>query len=157
MKHILITTIAAVLVVGCGSSEQEHDFFAAMNFGRINEMKRLLAEGVDVDTKSKFGITPIYQAAFFGKTEVVQLLLLNGANVNIKDTRKGWTPLHCAIAEGHSKIIELLVDNGADLNANNKIGRTPLDFALQGKVKATADLLRKHGGKTGEELKVEGK
>ena len=48
---------------------------------------------------------------------------------------------------------ELLIANGADMNTQEKHGDTPLDEA-DGE---TADLLRKHGGKTGEELKVEGK
>ena len=38
-----------------------------------------------------------------------------------------------------------------ELGAN--IGETPMDYAKD----EIADLLRKHGGKTGEELKVEGK
>ena len=33
----------------------------------------------------------------------------------------------------------------------------PLDTAILGKRTEIADLLRKHGGKTGEELKAEGK
>jgi len=48
---------------------------------------------------------------------------------------------------------ELLIANGADMNTQEKHGDTPLDEA-DGE---TADLLRKHGGKTGEELKAEGK
>tara|TARA_B100000686_G_scaffold271950_1_gene288869 strand:+ start:110 stop:229 length:120 start_codon:yes stop_codon:yes gene_type:complete len=36
-------------------------------------------------------------------------------------------------------------------------GRTPLDAAIYGKKPQTADLLPKHGGKTAEELKAEGK
>ena len=36
-------------------------------------------------------------------------------------------------------------------------GETPLDNAIKYKRTETADLLRKHGGKTGEELKAEGK
>jgi hypothetical protein len=41
-----------------------------------------------------------------------------------------------------------------DVNAKDDFGRTPLDFAKP--YPKTADLLRKHGGKTGEELKAEG-
>ena len=48
---------------------------------------------------------------------------------------------------------ELLIANGADMNTQEKHGDTPLDEA-DGE---TADLLRKHGGKTGKELKAEGK
>jgi ankyrin repeat protein len=58
---------------------------------------------------------------------------------------------------GHKEIVELLMAKGADLNAKNENGETPLDVAIQFKEFETADLLRKHGGKTGEELKAEGK
>ena len=66
----------------------------------------------------------------------------------------------------HKEITELLIAAGADVNVKNKFGKTPLDHALsldlRGREpspsrKAIADLLRKHGGKTGEELKAEGK
>ena len=43
------------------------------------------------------------------------------------------------------------------MNAKDEDGRTPLDWAMNRQQKETADLLRKHGGKTGAELKAEGK
>jgi len=42
-----------------------------------------------------------------------------------------------------------------DVNARDFLGMTPLNMAAGHK--ETAELLRKHGGKTGEELKAEGK
>jgi hypothetical protein len=51
-------------------------------------------------------------------------------------------------------IAHLLIVKNADVNAKDDKGRTPLDLAED---KETADLLRKHGGKTGEELKAERK
>ncbi len=66
----------------------------------------------------------------------------------------GWTPLHWAASRGHKEIVELLIAKGANVNAKNKYGTTPLDMAND---RETADLLRKHGGKTAEELKAEGK
>ena len=53
------------------------------------------------------------------------------------------------------EIAELLIAAGADVNAERTGGATPLDMTV-GKPKI-ADLLRKHGGKAGEELKAEGK
>ena len=47
----------------------------------------------------------------------------------------------------------LLIAKGADVNVKNDVGYTPLDWNHPD----TAALLRKHGGKTGEELKAEGK
>ena len=49
--------------------------------------------------------------------------------------------------------MKLLIAKGADVNAKNGSGETPLDYADT----KTADVLRKHGGKTGEELKAEAK
>ncbi|MDP6417437.1 MAG: ankyrin repeat domain-containing protein, partial [Gammaproteobacteria bacterium] len=66
----------------------------------------------------------------------------------------GRTPLLSA-AYGHKEIVELLINAGADVNAKDRHGITPLDAARFNR--ETADLLRKHGGKTGEELKAEGK
>jgi ankyrin repeat protein len=54
---------------------------------------------------------------------------------------------------GHKEIGELLIASDADVNALSVNGKTPLDLAND----ETADLLRKHGGKTGGELKAEGK
>ncbi len=45
----------------------------------------------------------------------------------------------------------------SDVNAKDNDGDTPLDWAIRLKQTETADLIRKHGGKTGEELKAEGK
>ena len=55
------------------------------------------------------------------------------------------------------EMAELLIAAGADVNAKDVEGQTPLDWAEEEKHKEIADLLRKHGGKTGEELKAEGK
>ena len=46
---------------------------------------------------------------------------------------------------------------GADVNAKNEVGRRPLDGAIARSHPETANLLRKHGGKTGAELKAKGK
>jgi len=46
---------------------------------------------------------------------------------------------------------------GADINIKDVEGETPLNWAEEGKHKEITDLLRKNGGKTGEELKAEGK
>ena len=125
MKHLLLTTIAAVLVVGCGEAQPP--------------------EPPDIS---------IHEAAVKGNIEAVKQHLAAGTDV-MRYGFGGMTPLHIAAEGGHKEIAELLIANGADVNAKNlDFGDdTPLDYAGG----ETADLLRKHGGKTGEELKAEGK
>ena len=58
--------------------------------------------------------------------------------------------IHQAAEEGNIEAVKQAIADGADVNAMDVLlGWTPLDYA-EGE---TADLLRKHGGKTGEELK----
>jgi len=115
----------------------------------------------------KYGLIAV--AAKVGDVEAVREFLAAGADVNAKD-EFGGTPLHFAAEEGHKEIAELLIAAGANVNAKNKLGRvvegevggyTPLDLATHpsnpNASPETADLLRKHGGKTGAELKAEGK
>ena len=121
MKHILITTIAAVVLVGCGESMS---IYEAANKGKIKVVKRLLAAGADVNTVRAGRIAA----------------------------------LHYAAKEGHKEIVELLINKGAHMNVTeNLFGYTPLDWAIEKNHTETADLLRKHGGKTAKELKAEGK
>ena len=80
--------------------------------------------------------------------------LAAGVDVNAKDV-DGINPLHYATWTDHKETVELLIDKGADVNAKDAAGNTPLDLSIS-KLEI-ADLLRKHGGKTGEELKAEGK
>ena len=152
MKHLLLTTIAAVLVVGCGPKPPDISIHDAANSGNIEAIKQHLAAGTDVNAKNEWGGTPLHFATFGSHKEVVELLIAKGADVNAKDG-VGETPLHWAAKEGNKEVVELLIAKGADVNAKDDVGDTPVDWADN---KEIANLLRKHGGKTGAELKAEG-
>ncbi|MDC0065847.1 ankyrin repeat domain-containing protein [Verrucomicrobia bacterium] len=121
--------------------------------GHIEAVKQHLAAGTDVNAKNDNGWTPLHYAAYGGHKEIAELLIDNNADVSAKDQSR-TTPLHYVVAGGHKKAAELLIGKGADMNAKTDDGDTPLDWADQTEI---ADLLRKHGGKTAEELKAEGK
>ena len=58
--------------------------------------------------------------------------------------------------ERHNGAVELLIGKGLDVNAKDEDGDTPLDWVNGNGIRRTADLLRKHGGKTRKELRAAG-
>ena len=129
---LLLTTIAAVVLVGCGESQPPEP---------------PTAKAPDIS---------IHDAAKAGNIEAVKQHLTDGADVNAK-ARDATTPLHLAALKGQKEIAELLIAEGANVNAKGTGGRTPLNTAIIFGRKEIEDLLRKHGGKTKKELKAEGK
>ena len=95
----------------------------------------------------------IHEAAFTGNIKAVKQHITSGTDVNVKGNG-GYTPL---VSARTKEMAELLIANGADVNAKDPDGETPLDMSINRKHTSITDLLRKHGGKTGEELKAEGK
>ena len=69
----------------------------------------------------------------------------------------GESSIHDAAIDGNIEAVKQYLDGGADVNASGDGGDTPLDIAIMANQTEIADLLRKHGGKTGEELEAEGK
>ena len=65
--------------------------------------------------------------------------------------------LHIQCSQGELWAVKWHLDEGADVNAKDDFGDTPLDVAIQFKELETANLIRKHGGKTKKELEAEGK
>ena len=150
MKHLLLTIIAAVVLVGCGKSQQ------LAPAPETPTVEPVAETATPEPPTAKAPNISIHQAVFDGNIGAVKQHLDAGTNVNVK-AYGGSTPLHRAAFDGHKEIAELLIAKGADVNAKNQEDTTPLDKAIENKQAEVANLLRKHGGKTGEELKAEGK
>ena len=121
----------------------------------------LIDKGANVNAMSDDGWTPLHQAAYEGHKEIAEILIDKGADVNAMSDI-GRTPLYWAADSGYKEIIELLIAKGADVNAKTNDEKTLLDMAndpnkRNKNKKFIADLLRKYGAKTSEELKAEEK
>ena len=177
MKHLLLTTIAAVVLVGTVFADPIHDvawkgdlagvqrelnkgadvnamdddawtpLHYAATYDHKETAKLLTVKGVDVNTKNDEGETALHQAAHGGHKEVAELLISKGADVNAKQDG-GGTPLHSAAWEGHKEVAELLLANGADVNAKTVGGWTPLHQA------AWVDVIGRGGHKEVAELLI---
>ena len=127
----------------------------AASYGRKEIIELLIANGADVNAKARNEWTPLHHAALRSNKEMAELLIAAGADVNAKSD-SGSPPLHNAAINGRKEVAELLIANGADVNAiivsGRNQGKTPLDMTIRLRRTETADLLRKHGGKTGDWL-----
>ena len=164
---LLLTTIAAVLVVGCGPKAPDISIHKAAYDGNIEVVKQHLAAGTDVNEKNALKRTPLHAAVWNYRKEVIELLIANGADVNA-----GYKNEHSKKNPMIGTIIPGAIHSGTEVIVPiNMFSGTPLDLAIMRKnaVKftkltggininaETANLLRKHGGKTGAELKAEAK
>ena len=89
-----------------------------------------LQAGMFVDTRSLGGQSALMGAAANGHLEIVKLLVQNGADLTLRESRTSeLTPLLYAVMGGHSEIAGFLLAEGADPNAYNAHLETPLFVA----------------------------
>ena len=63
--------------------------------------------------------TALILASERGETDIVEMLLKDGANVN-QHNDDGETAIDVAIEKGHTEIVGLLIDNGVDMDGKNQ-------------------------------------
>jgi len=93
MKSQLITIVAAVTVVTTAFAGPIHD---VVIFGDLAGVQAELDKGADVNAKGNRGDTPLHEASDHGKTEIIELLIAKGADVNaiiVSGRNQGKTPL----------------------------------------------------------------
>ena len=104
-------------------------------------VKALLAKGAIVDRTS--GWSPLHYAAAAGSSELVDLFIKKGANVNVR-TKSGVTPLFMAARIANRPCIERLLKAGARKDLCNDHGQSPADMVRANKTSTDtklADLL----------------
>ena len=110
-----------------GAKETLHGVVAS---GDVDEVKRLLSEGHDVNSRKSEGQTPLHMASRAGHDDIVKLLLARGADIEAKEGKDGRTPLHLAALRARKNVAETLLAAGADINSrNDRWNSTPLHDA----------------------------
>jgi len=97
-------------------------------------------------SKTAHGAAALFTAILKGRIAVVQSLLSQGVNVNVR-TISGKTPLMAAAYKGYSDIVQMLLENGADVNAKDGRGDSALKISVRGGYTRIVELLKKVGAK----------
>ena len=136
MKHILITTIAAAVLVGCGETQQSSPPEAQPAEPASEAPAQLSSPPPEAKP-----VEPVAKAAQPAQDAEAAKQEANRA-------------LMAAARDGNIEAIKQQLAAGADVNAIDDEGLTPMDrFADE----ETAALLYKHGAKRARDLKAEGK
>jgi ankyrin repeat protein len=137
--------------------KHDPEFFEAIKDGDTVKVEAMLKHNPKLaNARNEGGISALLFAAYYGKVDVRDVILHNGATVDIFEacavgarekvmtllaqdpkqlksySHDGWTPLHLAAFFGYLDLARFLLDAGADIDALSKNGQelTPLHSAL---------------------------
>jgi Ankyrin repeats (3 copies) len=141
MKYALFLCFSALALAQAPPLTKAEQFQDAARKGDAAAVKKLLDEGVDVNTKFRYNATALFYACDHGHIDVVKVLLERGADLAVKDTYYGFTPLALAVSPAqkrkpaHTEIAKLLIAKGAPgkeiaLNGAVQLGEAALAQAV---------------------------
>lgn len=118
--------------------------------GHVEGAKALIAGGAKPTGGDKEGFTPLHRCCQeepqpksgdepedsykekldLAKAEVAKLLIAKGASLAATESKGHQTPLHLSSLTGLAAVTGVLLDGGASVNVINRIGQTPLIYAV---------------------------
>jgi ankyrin repeat protein len=122
-------TTPLMLAAGAGTDVQRARSIEERGLA-VETARYLLEHGADVNAVGEFGWTPLHAASYQGLTDVIELLVSKGANLEAKD-KLGQTPLSIALSvltkEAGARRLQIPRRYRADVaQVLLKLGATPL-------------------------------
>lgn len=94
----------------------------ASTYGKYDIVQYFIQCGIDVNINGGVSeCSAMTKASFKGYLDIVELLYLNGANLDVSNFERN--PLFAAIYNGHYNVVKYLVENGIDITAHYSIGQ----------------------------------
>lgn len=153
--HNITITITELLIEKGADIEAKDDdginaLVYAVSYNKEDIVKLLLEKGADANTVCEIenehidiSPTPLMNAAYRGNTNIINMLLENGADINYT-TDFGMTALMMAASYNQFEVAKMLLENNADTSVTNTYGYTALDLAKSEDYKNMVELLEKY-------------
>ena len=142
-------TIRRLIAEGINANAKRHRggrtaLMKASANNHFEVVKLLLENGASVDSGGgRSGKTALMRASENACIDSMRLLLSFGADPNKKNVLTGKTALMLASENGHLGAVELLLDGEADVNFRDRMGKTPLMFAVRKDHKDGLEIVRR--------------
>ena len=145
LLHLVLLMAAALVFHTTPGAGQQSDagegaLIIAVQSGSVDDVRRLLASGSDLDEPDDLGDTSVHHA-IGGEAAVLKALLEAGANPNARNSG-GISPLMLAYGAGRIDLIDLLRKAGARLDVLDYGGASAYDWALRGGHLALAESIK---------------
>ncbi len=139
-----IIAVITITLAACADNSSE-EFVQAARKGNITTVKILLEAGADANAKDKkFQSSALMWAAHEGHTDIMNLLIENGAKVD-EQRSTGETAFWFTAQKGQLEAMKILVSHGADINVIGRESKSALDIASQNGYQEIVDYLREAG------------
>jgi len=102
---------------------------------QIEELKKYLRQGVDVDILGEYDCTPLHYACREGNVEMLKLLINSDADVNKRSNYSTVYPIFDALSSFNDKnilsIVKLLINKGVNIDSVDSFGNTFFHYAVE--------------------------
>lgn len=112
------------------STSSELELHDAVRSKKLNEVKRLVSNGLLINSQDKDGYSAINLAVKLNHYEIAEFLIKKDASLNIVDIYKD-TPLLVSTRNSTNAISKILLCNGAKKDVVDSKGFTPLGYAIK--------------------------
>ncbi len=156
MKKTFCILTILLLLPTCGGREKDNPqnaevqrdaLLQAVDNCNLDKVTELLAEGADVNCRTRSGTTLFERAMYGNWFDLAKLLLAGGAELSAKDADKWLARLfeQWDSGGGDEQLVILLLSHAADLDKKHENGTTALLWAVQNGHPEVVEYLLEHG------------
>ena len=120
---------SSVNINGHDRAKASSPIIEAAMFNNVIMTNKLLQLGANSNKQNIAGATALHVSCRKGHFEIADLLIHNGALLDIQDNQ-GWTSIMKAVAHNNISIVDLLIKAGANVQIKDIKGRTALIHAI---------------------------
>jgi ankyrin repeat protein len=122
------SAIAALIDANADINSHDSNWFPldqAVFYRQVDTVRMLLEKKADVNFVCYNNSTALHTAAYIGNHEIVNMLIDNGAQVDIQEDDSGHTALMKSATKGYAEVVKILLEKGcANRNLKNKQEKT---------------------------------